>query len=221
MSNGDSEIAAPWGGMQKTISCCAAVSLRMGIGDFRSEMIGECRIIHFASQSYFSNLQFMNQNFITSLIGYGVLIGALAAALAVKTQDEEVHNEKSRHSMDTRSVSKRAAGAIDESGTRRPPAKTKSSGKDQSLITKLRRDGLIVVGGGVRDPGPLSMTRGMTLSTAIQRAGGATEFGSLKRVKVTRDGEQRSYDMTNPEFMNIPLKANDRIDVPRKVFFGN
>jgi protein involved in polysaccharide export with SLBB domain len=78
----------------------------------------------------------------------------------------------------------------------------------------------VTVGGQVRKPGPVAFTRGMTLWMAVQAAGGPTEFGSPKRVALFRDGKQKSYDLTKPQFMQVPLESNDTIQVPEKNILG-
>lgn len=78
----------------------------------------------------------------------------------------------------------------------------------------------VTVGGQVRAPGPRPYTKELTLWGAIQGAGGPTEFGSMRRVKVIRNGAQKTYDVTKPQFMQIPLQRNDTIDVPQKTPWG-
>lgn len=85
------------------------------------------------------------------------------------------------------------------------------AGVDQQLVT---------IGGQVRRPGPVAYSRELTLYQAIQAAGGATEFGSLKRVVLYRGGKGRRYDVTQPQFMNIPLSPSDTIEVPQKTMLG-
>lgn len=75
---------------------------------------------------------------------------------------------------------------------------------------------VVHLGGQVRTPGPIEFTDGMTLWKAIQAAGGVTEFGSMKRVSVYRDGKQAAYDLTKKEHMEIPLQKNDTVEVPSK-----
>jgi len=77
---------------------------------------------------------------------------------------------------------------------------------------------VIHIGGQVRNPGPVLFAEGMTLWKAIQAAGGETEFASLRRVKLYREGEQTIYDMTHKENFTMPLEANDTIEVPQKSF---
>ncbi len=78
----------------------------------------------------------------------------------------------------------------------------------------------VVIGGQVRRPGPVPFTRELTLWGAIQAAGGATEFGSMGRVTLTREGKQKTYDVRKAQFMQIPLQRNDTIEVPQKTPWG-
>jgi len=75
---------------------------------------------------------------------------------------------------------------------------------------------VVTIGGDVRSPGPKPFTPELTLWGAIQAAGGQTEFGAINRVKITRNGTSKSYDVTQPQFKQIPLQRNDAIEVPRK-----
>lgn len=77
-------------------------------------------------------------------------------------------------------------------------------------------DQVVVVGGQVRRPGAVPYNRNLTLYQAIANAGGATEFGSMKRVKLLRAGKQRMYDLTQLQYMQIPLEPDDTIEVPQK-----
>lgn len=79
---------------------------------------------------------------------------------------------------------------------------------------------LVVVGGQVRRPGPVEYNSNLTLYQAIQNAGGATEFGSMKRVVLYRGGKHRIIDVTDPQNMKIPLYSDDTIDVPQKDWLG-
>ena len=79
---------------------------------------------------------------------------------------------------------------------------------------------VVHVGGFVRRPGPVPFNRGLTLWQAIQAAGGATEFGSMKRVKLYRAGQQKQYDASKAQFMQIPLEPSDTIDIPQKNLTG-
>lgn len=79
---------------------------------------------------------------------------------------------------------------------------------------------VVHLGGQVRSPGRGAFTKGLTLWQAIQSAGGATEFGSLKRVKLYREGSSQTYDITKPENMRILLKPDDTIQIPQKNIWG-
>lgn len=78
----------------------------------------------------------------------------------------------------------------------------------------------VTVGGQVRRPGPVPYTQDLTLWMAVQAAGGPTEFGAPKRVKLFRGGKEKSYDTTQVQFMRIPLQPNDTVEVPEKNIFG-
>lgn len=79
---------------------------------------------------------------------------------------------------------------------------------------------VVHLGGQVRRPGPLAYQNNLTIYQAIQAAGGATEFGSLKRVKLFRQGKMQNYDVTKDQFKNVPLEPNDTIEIPQKNWFG-
>lgn len=79
----------------------------------------------------------------------------------------------------------------------------------------------VIVGGQIRKPGPVAYAKELTLWGAVQAAGGPTEFGSMRRVKLTRNGSQKTYDATKQQFMQIPLQRNDTIDVPEKTPWGS
>lgn len=78
----------------------------------------------------------------------------------------------------------------------------------------------IYVGGRVGRPGPVPFVPGLTLYQAIQTAGGATEFGSMRRVKLFRGGNQREYDLRDASAMRIQLEASDTIEIPQKDLLG-
>lgn len=78
----------------------------------------------------------------------------------------------------------------------------------------------VVVGGQVARTGPVPYNRNLTLWQAIQSAGGPTPFGSLGRVKLTRGGRVKQYDVNKPQFQQIPLEPGDGIDVPQKNWMG-
>jgi protein involved in polysaccharide export with SLBB domain len=79
---------------------------------------------------------------------------------------------------------------------------------------------VVHLGGQVRKTGPLSFQKNLTIYQAIQGAGGATEFGSLQRVKLFRKGQLRTYDVTKDQFKNVPLEPNDTLEIPQKNWLG-
>jgi polysaccharide biosynthesis/export protein VpsN len=78
----------------------------------------------------------------------------------------------------------------------------------------------VTVGDQVVSPGPVPYVRGLTLYNAVQAAKGATPFGSMKRVRLTRGGQSKVYNLTDPKYMNIPVEPGDTIQVPQKNPFG-
>ena len=101
-----------------------------------------------------------------------------------------------------------------------PPSKTRSSRKDYSLASRFKHDGVVNVGGQVRAPGPVPFTPGITLGLAIKRAGGQTEFGSIKRVRLFRNGIESIHDLTDPKQADTPLFADETIVIAEKTIFG-
>jgi len=86
-------------------------------------------------------------------------------------------------------------------------ADVEGAGLDQNFVH---------LGGQIGRPGPVNYQRGLTLWQAVQAAGGPTPFGTLKRVKVVRGGQQRQYDLTQLEAQQIKLEPNDTIEIPQK-----
>ena len=79
---------------------------------------------------------------------------------------------------------------------------------------------LVTVGGQVTRPGPVKYMQGLTLYQAVQAGGGATPFGSMKRVKLYRAGKMKEYNLTQGQFMAVPLQPGDTIEVPQKTITG-
>jgi protein involved in polysaccharide export with SLBB domain len=78
----------------------------------------------------------------------------------------------------------------------------------------------VTIGGQVRQPGPRKYTQGMTLYQAVSAGGGATEFGSMFRVSLIRNGKAREIDLTKNENKSLLVEPNDTIEVPQKNFLG-
>lgn len=75
---------------------------------------------------------------------------------------------------------------------------------------------VVHIGGQVAKAGPVPYSRGLTLWQAIQAAGGPNPFGTMKRVSILRAGKIKTYDVTQIQFMQIPLEPSDSITVPQK-----
>lgn len=78
----------------------------------------------------------------------------------------------------------------------------------------------VTVGGFVRSPGPVASGEGLTLRAAIDQAGGASEFGSMRRVKLIRDGKLRQFDLTDEKVGPVAVEPADTIEVPQKMLIG-
>lgn len=79
---------------------------------------------------------------------------------------------------------------------------------------------VVHVGGYVRRTGAVPFTNGLTLYQAVQSAGGANEFGSIRRVVLYRGGVARKYDLRKPDAMHAVLRPNDTIEIPQKDWLG-
>ncbi len=70
--------------------------------------------------------------------------------------------------------------------------------------------GHVIVSGGTLAPGPVDIFRGetLTLSNAILRAGGVSEWGDLRKVRISRqkaDGESETLKVN----LQLILKSGD------------
>ncbi|MDP4625112.1 MAG: polysaccharide biosynthesis/export family protein [Akkermansiaceae bacterium] len=82
------------------------------------------------------------------------------------------------------------------------------------------KDQTVFVGGHVRKTGAVSWQQHLTIYQAIQAAGGADEFGSMKRVRLYREGRMSTYDLRDHEAKQILVEPKDTIEVPEKGPFG-
>jgi protein involved in polysaccharide export with SLBB domain len=74
----------------------------------------------------------------------------------------------------------------------------------------------VTIGGEVRSPQPVPWSTDLTLSVAIKRAGGVGEFGSLKKIKVTREGKSIVFNLTKADKdpnQNPKLLPGDEVEV--------
>jgi protein involved in polysaccharide export with SLBB domain len=82
-------------------------------------------------------------------------------------------------------------------------------------------DALVVsVAGQVKAVGLRPYKRNMTLFDAVTAAGGASPFGSIKRVELHRGQNKDIYDLRTKKGMAIEVKPGDKIIVPQKGPFG-
>jgi len=79
---------------------------------------------------------------------------------------------------------------------------------------------VVHVGGYVGRTGPVPFRNGLTLWQAVQAAGGENAFGSIRRVRLFRDGTMRQYDLRKHEHMHVLLRPEDTIEVPQKNWWG-
>jgi polysaccharide export outer membrane protein len=71
------------------------------------------------------------------------------------------------------------------------------------------------VSGFVRNPGGYELQPGMTVEQAISLAGGITERGSNRRIKIRRQVAPNEFKEIDAK-MTDPVKANDTIRVPMR-----
>ncbi len=50
--------------------------------------------------------------------------------------------------------------------------------------------------------------------------GGENEFGAINRVELFRDGKRRQLNLREDQFKHVPLRENDKINVPQKNWIG-
>ncbi len=75
----------------------------------------------------------------------------------------------------------------------------------------------VTIGGGVRSPHALPWSEDLTLSSAIMQAGGKTDFGNDKKVKVKREGKATIYNLRKADkdpTQNPKLLPGDEVEVP-------
>lgn len=79
---------------------------------------------------------------------------------------------------------------------------------------------VVHIGGYVGSPGPKPFRNGLTIWQALQSAGGENAFGSIRRVRLFRDGTMKQLDLRKHEDMQVLLQPNDTIEVPQKNWLG-
>ncbi|MGC4015781.1 MAG: hypothetical protein QM755_14840 [Luteolibacter sp.] len=96
---------------------------------------------------------------------------------------------------------------------KRVPTRTNRPPRDESAK--------VYAGGCVREPGKVAWKPGTTAWQAIQKAGGADEFGALNRVLITHEGVVSSHNLRAEEERNsVLVEKGDTIEVPERVCLG-
>ncbi|MFM2221580.1 MAG: hypothetical protein RLZZ553_1328 [Verrucomicrobiota bacterium] len=122
--------------------------------------------------------------------------------------------EVSLAGMNTNAAAAKLEGLYKEAGIYTTPTFQISASNTDTI-----RQDMVTISGFVRAPGPKPYTPGLTLFQAIAAAGGANEFGSMKRVLLMRGKSNRVYNMDVIEDRNVVLQADDTIEVPEKKVF--
>jgi polysaccharide export outer membrane protein len=71
---------------------------------------------------------------------------------------------------------------------------------------------LFYVSGQVKSPGTFTVLPGMSVRMALSRAGGVTDLGSDRAVKITRDGKAIKPSLDSP------IQAGDVVVVGERLF---
>lgn len=87
--------------------------------------------------------------------------------------------------------------------------------------SQVGSQGRVAVGGQVKSPGTFPFTPGDTLGSLVRKAGGATEFGSLRRASVIRGGISTQHDLTTPAGLNTPVQVDDVVEIPARVIWAS
>jgi polysaccharide export outer membrane protein len=82
------------------------------------------------------------------------------------------------------------------------------------IYVPAAENSVIYINGQVKSPGTYPVTEGLTLRTAIAKAGGLAEMGSEKKISIHRDGK----DIKVKNLDETTLKVGDIINVGEKLF---
>jgi protein involved in polysaccharide export with SLBB domain len=76
----------------------------------------------------------------------------------------------------------------------------------------------VAVGGEVRTPGLYTLPLGTTISQAIAQAGGGGDEGSLKNIRLIRNGQREVINLTDTRVNrgSQPVRSGDQIFVSRR-----
>jgi protein involved in polysaccharide export with SLBB domain len=155
----------------------------------------------------------------------GLAIGCLLTATAAVVQKETSKAPLCSTVTDGRSHLEASGRSHSGSASTRLPSKVRGSRKDESYASRIQtrideRD-YVTVGGQVNSPGPVPLGPSSTLQSVIEKAGGATPFGALRRVRLTRGIHVIEYDLTTADGSGIPVQPKDTVEVPQKMVVGN
>lgn len=79
----------------------------------------------------------------------------------------------------------------------------------------------VLVFGQVKKSGELAIKQEMTLGLALEKAGGATPFGSARRVQLLRNGKRYVYDLkNNKKHLGVVMQSKDILYIPQKRWVG-
>ena len=85
-----------------------------------------------------------------------------------------------------------------------------------AVINLQAQSRFVTIGGEVRAPNTVPWSPELTLSMALKRVGGVSEWGSTKKIKITREGQSRMFNLTKADkdpSQNPKLLPGDEIEV--------
>lgn len=136
-----------------------------------------------------------------------------------RQQLEEVHEQDLAGLKEILATVRERPENIDEKAGRKLLQALKRADEiDGELWSRLKQFS-VTVGGQVRKPGRYWLLKGATLKEAVEEAGGATEFGAIRRISLFRGGRRYTYDLTKGDHQQLPLLEGDTLDVPQTRLF--
>lgn len=84
---------------------------------------------------------------------------------------------------------------------------------DHIIVPKAQQ---VFIDGFVRSPGAYNIESGMTVAQALVMAGGATEYGAVNRIRITRKNAEGKDEDIKTVKMSDTVKPGDLIYVPKK-----
>jgi polysaccharide export outer membrane protein len=84
---------------------------------------------------------------------------------------------------------------------------------DHLIVPKAQQ---VFIDGFVRSPGAYNIESGMTVAQALVLAGGATEYGAVNRIRITRKNAKGEDEELKNVKMSDTVKPGDLIYVPKK-----